>query len=171
MEEPAKRESKAAYTIKRIGGYLHKVVPIVDGTGKVLYHAVTPFMVELKPRDIMQIVVGSTILAIPVEFTEETWVLGETLPLRNALFLTLLSLSFIAAFVYFNFYRFHFREHSFKYVKRVLAIYLLSLLVVGLILTIIGKCPWDVNDTVAIKRIIIVAFPASMSAAVSDVLK
>ena len=25
------------YTIKRIGGYLHKVTPIVDGTGKIIH--------------------------------------------------------------------------------------------------------------------------------------
>lgn len=171
MEEQVKKESKTGYTIKRIGGYLHKVSPIVDQTGKVLSHAVTPFMVELKPRDIMQIIVGSTILAIPVGFTEETWLLAERLPLRNIMALTTISLLFIAAFVYYNFYRFHIREHLFQYLKRVISIYLLSLLVVALLMTIIDKCPWGVDNLLAIKRVIIVAFPASMSAAVSDMLK
>jgi len=171
MEEIKGKESKSNYTIKRIGGYLHKIVPVADSAGKVLYHATTPFMVEVKPRDLMQIIVGATILAIPVGFTEETWILAKQLPIKNILALTLLSIIFIAAFVYYNFYRFHLKEHTFQYIKRVLAIYVLSLLVVALLITIIDKCPWGTDNLLAIKRIIIVAFPASMSAAVSDMIK
>lgn len=135
------KKTKTEYTIRRIGGYLHKIVTIVDSTGKVVQHVVTPLMVELKLRDIMQIIVGASILAIPVGFTEETWDLGERLPLQNVLALTAISLLFIAAFVYFNFYRFHLKGNVFKYIERVLAIYILSLVVVGILLTIIKKCP------------------------------
>ena len=78
---------------------------------------------------------------------------------------------FIALFVYFNFYRFAFKGHAVEYCKRVIAIYVFSLLVVGLILTIIHKCPWGSDNLLAVKRMLIVAFPASMSAAVSDTLK
>jgi uncharacterized membrane protein len=166
-----KEKVKARYSVRRIGGYLHKIVPIVDGTGKVVYQAVTPFMVELRPRDLMQIIVGASLLAIPVGFTEETWVLGESLPLSNVLALGMISLLFVAAFVYFNFYRFHLREHLGEYVKRVIANYVLSLAVVGVLLTIIGKCPWGMDNTLSLKRIMIVTFPASMSAALSDALK
>ncbi|MFC1589880.1 hypothetical protein ACFL42_00145 [Candidatus Omnitrophota bacterium] len=67
-------------SIKRIGGYLHKVIPIVDSTGKVVQRVIAPFMVELKPRDILQIIVGASVLAIPIGLTEEAWVLGEQLP-------------------------------------------------------------------------------------------
>jgi uncharacterized membrane protein len=165
------KRSKTGYTIKRIGGYLHKLVPIADSTGKVISYVTAPLMVELRPRDVMQIVVGASILAIPVGFTEETWTLGERLPLNNVLLLTLVSVLFIAAFVYFNFYRFELRDHVLEYVKRVVAIYTLSLIVVGILLTIIEKCPWGVDNVLALKRIIIVAFPASMSAAVSDTVK
>jgi hypothetical protein len=44
-------------------------------------------------------------------------------------------------------------------------------LVVALILTIIQKCPWGVDNILALKRIAIVAFPASMSATISDTIK
>ncbi len=97
--------------------------------------------------------------------------LGERLPLGNILLLSLVSITFIASFVYFNFYRTQFRGFEFEFVKRILAIYLLSLLVVGLLLTIIQVTPWDTDPLLAIKRMVIVAFPASMSAAVSDMLK
>lgn len=158
-------------TIRRVGGYLHNVVPIVDGAGKVLNYALSPLMVEFRPRDLMQIIVGASILAVPVAFTEETWNLGGQLPMRNVLALSGMSVCFIALFVYFNFYRYNFKEHLVPYCKRVASIYIFSLLVVGLLLTIIQKCPWGIDNILAVKRILIVAFPASMSAAVSDTLK
>jgi len=164
-------DKKPETTVHRIGGYLHRVVPILDEAGQVLHHAFIPLMVEFRPRDLMQIIVGASILAVPVAFTEETWNLGAQLPLPNVLGLSSLSLVFIALFVYFNFYRFSFKGHVFKYCKRVAAIYLFSLFVVALLLTIIQKCPWGTDNLLALKRILIVAFPASMSAAVSDTLK
>jgi len=168
MEE---EKTKSMYVIKRIGGYLHKVIPIVDSTGKVVQTVIAPFMVELKPRDIMQIIVGATILAIPVGLTEETWQLAEQLNVNNVLLLGGISIFFISLFVYFNFYRFHLKENAAKYIKRVLATYGLSLLVVGVLLTIIEKCPWGVDNLLAIKRIVITAFPASMAATISDTMK
>jgi len=41
----------------------------------------------------------------------------------------------------------------------------------GILLTIIDKCPLGMDNMLALKRVIIVAFPASMSAAVSDSIK
>jgi uncharacterized membrane protein len=158
-------------TIKRIGGYLHKVIPIKDAAGNVLNFALKPFMVEFRPRDLLQIIVGATILAIPLAFTEETWVLGVQMPMTNVLLLALVSILFLSFFVYFNYYRFNFTGHKIEYLKRVSATYLCSLIVVGLILTIIQKCPWGTNNIVALKRIVIVAFPASMSATISDIIK
>ncbi|MFC1667101.1 DUF2391 family protein [Candidatus Omnitrophota bacterium] len=159
------------YTIKRIGGYLHKIVNIMDSTGKVLHTVVVPFMIELKPRDILQIIVGATILAIPVGLTEETWILGKELPLHKVFLLGAVSILFLSLFIYFNFYRFNLKEHFFEYIKRVVVTYALSLLVVGILLTIIEKCPWGIDNALAIKRIIITAFPASMAATVTDTMK
>lgn len=165
------QNTKPKFTIKRIGGYLHKVVPIVDDTEKVIHHFVTPLMIELRPRDIIQIIVGSAILAIPVGFTEETWNLGESLPLQNVFLLAIISILFLAIFVYFIFYRYHLKGRVFQYIKRIIAIYILSLFVVGILLTIIQKCPWGTENILALKRIVIVTLPASMSAAVSDSIK
>ena len=108
MEE---KKSSVKVTVERIGGYLHRVVNIVDGTGKVINTVVSPFMVELKPRDIFQIIIGATILAIPVGLTEETWILGNELPLKNVLWLGAISLLFLSGFIYFNFYRFNLKGH------------------------------------------------------------
>ena len=97
--------------------------------------------------------------------------MGEILPLRNVLILSVISVLFIALFVYFNFHRLAFKGHTFEYAKRVLAIYFFSLAVVGALLTVIQKAPWSADLLLAAKRTLIVAFPASMSAAVSDALK
>jgi uncharacterized membrane protein len=164
-------QSKTKYTIKRIGGYLHKIITVVDNTGKVVQTIASPFMVELKPKDILQIMVGATILAIPVGLTEETWILAQELKIKSVIFLGAISLLFIALFVYFNFYRFNIKGYVTQYIKRVIATYGLSLLVVGLLLTIIEKCPWGIDNILAIKRIIITAFPASMAATLSDTIK
>ncbi len=158
-------------SIKRIGGYLHRVIPITDATGKVLSHFLKPVMVEFRPRDLMQVVVGASVLAVPVAFTEETWALGEQLPLLNVLMLSALSIVFIGLFVYLNFYRYMLKENFGEYLKRVVSIYFFSLLVVGVLLSIIQRCPWGVDNIIAIKRILIVAFPASMSASLSDSIK
>ncbi len=156
---------------KRIGGYLHKMIPITDAGGKILHYVAKPLMVEFRPRDIMQVIIGSTILALPIAYTEEAWKLGEELPLLNVCLLSLLSLTFIALFVFFNFYRFNIKCNRFNYIKRVLATYLISILVVAVLLTIIERCPWQEDFILAVKRVIIVAFPASMSATISDVVK
>lgn len=157
--------------VKRFGGYLHKVIPILDSTGKIIQYVVKPFMVELRPRDIMQIIVGSAILAIPVAVTEEVWQLSIKLPFQNVIVLFIISILFISLYVYFNFYRFHLKEFLFPFIKRVFAIYILSLFIVAILLITIDQCPILTNFEIAIKRIIIVAFPSSMSATVSDSMK
>jgi uncharacterized membrane protein len=49
--------------------------------------------------------------------------------------------------------------------------YVISLLVVAGFLTMIQKAPWEADLLLALKRTIIVAFPASMSATISDIIK
>ena len=158
-------------TIKRIGGYLHKVIPIADKSGKILSYALKPLMVEFKPRDIVQVVVGAALLAIPVALTEEAWDLGEALPLANVMYIALISILLVSVFVYLNFYKRILKNHISDFVKRVLGTYLISLVVVALILTTIQKCPWGTDNILALKRIIIVAFPAAMSGTLSDTIK
>jgi peptidoglycan/LPS O-acetylase OafA/YrhL len=66
---------------------------------------------------------------------------------------------------------FNLREFLWQYVTRVISTYLIALAVVAVLLTLIGQCPWGVENALALKRIIVVAFPASMSATVTDALK
>jgi len=160
-------------SIQRMGrnGYLHRVIPIVDKSGKIVQRVVKPLMVEFRVRDMLQVVVGASILAIPAAYTEEAWNLGRDLPMPNILGIACLSIVFIATFVYFNFYKSYFGSYLGHYVKRVASTYLIAMIVVAALLTLVGQCPWGVDNVLAVKRIIVVAFPASMSATVTDALK
>lgn len=157
--------------IQRIGRYLHRITPIFDKSGRLIQYAVTPLMVELHPRDVAQIAVGASVLAIPTALAEEAWRLGATLPLPNILGLFVLSIIFVSVFVYTNFYRGQFHQHWLQCLARIAITYLLSALVVGILLTLLQQSPWGVDNLVAIKRIILVTLPASLSGTISDTLR
>ncbi len=158
-------------TVKRIEGHLHKVIPIVDHTGKILHHVIQPFQVEFKFHDLFQVVVGASILMVPVAFTEEVWILSEQLPIKNIAVLGLISIFIIAMFAFYSFYHASLKGHVVNYIRRVIGTYAVSLMTVAVFLTIIDKCPWGVDNFLAIKRIILIGFPASMSATISDAMK
>ena len=127
---------------------------------------------EFLVRDILQVMIGASILAIPVGFTEETWELGGSLPWQNVLGLFLLSVIFISTFVYYHYYgRTGLKTHFYEFLKRVISTYVLSFLVVAVILTLIQRTPWTMDLALAVKRVVIVAFPSSMSAVVADVIR
>ena len=136
--------------------------------GTVLQKIVT---VEFHTRDFLQIVIGAAILAIPVGFTQETWDLGEALPVRNVIGFLVVSLVFISMFTYYHYYRNHLKKHFDEFIKRVFFTYFVAFLVVAILLSLIGKTPWITDRILALKRIILVTFPASMSGAIADTIK
>lgn len=154
----------------RIGGRLYESIQILGDDGKVIRTLDIPMKVEMKIRDFLEVIVGASILAVPVAFTEEVWNLGENLRLFNVFGLSMLGFVFMAMFIYYSAYRQHLRMFRWEFLLRVLSTYLLSILVVGLLLTIVNKCPWFSDFDVALKRVLIGAFPASMSATVTDSL-
>jgi len=167
MPKNQKEEKEAAKTAEKFKGIL-----LLGSEGeKVLHKVVSPLMLEFNPKDVLQVIVGSAILAVPVGFTEETWHLGESLPLQNIIYLLALSLLFISAFVYYNYYKEHISTHWDELLKRVISTYIISFLVVATLLTLIQRTPWSTDWLLAFKRVVIVAFPSSMSAAVADMIK
>lgn len=155
----------------RLGKYLNEVTTITDSTGKVLHKLVKPVMTEFYLRDVIQVIVGATILAIPIAFTEEVWNLGTDLPWINIAALVGISLFFISLFVYYNYYMGSLSKNMINFIKRVGSTYILSLLVVSVLMTVIGQTDWQTLLELSLKRVFIVAFPASMSAVVSDSIK
>ncbi len=137
----------------------------------LLYKVVEPILPEFKLKDVLQIVIGSSILAIPVGFTEEAWTLGLNLPILNIFVLLGISIIFIAFFTYYHYHRNGFSKYHRHFTTRVISTYMISFLVVGILLTLIQKAPWTTDWIVAFKRIVIVAFPASMSGTIADMIK
>lgn len=154
----------------RIGKYLSEIITISDKKGALLHKVIKPIMVEVYARDVMQLIVGAALLSTPVAFTEEVWNLGENLAWSNIIALTLVSISFTSLFIYYNFYKNHFKNHKFQFFKRVALIYIISLFISWLILTLIGQ-GGSAEPLITLKKMIIISFPASMSAAIADMIK
>lgn len=157
--------------IKRVNGYLREVVTFFDSSGKPISQVMNPLMVELKPRDILQLFVGAFLIAAPLCFTEEIWTLSKELQPFNAYALGMVSLVTVISFIYFNFYRFRLKGNIIEFVKRVLATYLIAISSIVLILMLIDKLPVYTSPEVAVKRIIIIGFPTVFGAIISDYLK
>ena len=118
-----------------------------------------------------QLVIGACVLAIPIAFTEEVWVLGQQLPAVNIIGIAITSIVFLAFFAYFIFYQDHLRGHEWQFLLRVGAAYLVTFSVAALLLTLFDKCPWSTDPATALKRVVLVTFPASFSATVVDSLR
>ena len=156
------------HEIRRVDGQLYQILIIKNDQGKELQRINIPLKVELKIHDLLEIMVGASILAVPVAFTEEVWNMGDQLAWLNVLLLSGVSVLFLGSFVYFTSYRKKIRMFRMEYIKRVVSTYLLSIIIVGLLLTIVDKCPWFTDFDLALKRTLIGAFPASLSATVTD---
>ena len=127
---------------------------------------------EFEKKDVIEVLVGASILAIPVGFTEETWPLGESLPIPNIFGILILSLAFISVFVYYQYHHKHYHpNHVKEFTKRVAFTYIGSFLVVAIMLTLIQQAPWSTEAVIALKRTVLVTFPASMIALVADMFK
>jgi uncharacterized membrane protein len=155
-------------TTHRIDGQLYETFIISDDMGKELQNINVPLKVELKIRDILEVIVGASILSIPVAFTEEVWNMGDDLHWMNIIALSAVSLLFLGSFIYYTSYLKRLELFRKEYYKRIFFTYFLSILVVGLLLFIVDKAPWFTDFDIALKRTIIGAFPASMSATVTD---
>jgi uncharacterized membrane protein len=154
--------------IKRINGNLYQILIVKDDQGNELQRINIPLKVELRVHDFLEILVGASILAVPVAFTEEVWNMGDQLPWFNVLLLSGFALLFLGSFIYFTSYRAHLKMFRNEYFKRTFTTFVLSVIVVGLLLTVVDKCPWVTDFDLAMKRTLIGAFPASLSATVTD---
>lgn len=157
--------------IKRVNGYLKEFITYFDDSGRPISQVMNPLMVELKPRDILQIFIGAFLVASPLCFTEEVWSLSISLKEQNIYYLISLSFILVTSFIYFNFYRFRIKGHIVNFIKRVLATYLITASSVMLLLFLIDKLPLSEELFVSFKRVVIISFPSLFGAILSDYIK
>jgi uncharacterized membrane protein len=110
------------------------------------------------------------VLAFPVAVTEEVWNLSEQIQFYNVIMIALVSCVFLSAFIFYI----HGGNQNDKSrrleISRVVATYGVTLLVCAAILALVGKFPVFSDTAIALKRVVLVAFPASVSATVVDSL-
>lgn len=123
---------------------------------------------SLNGEDIAQIVVGASVLAVPISFSEEAWTAAIDLPLPNLMLVFILSIAFLALYAHQSLFQASVKNRKFVFVFRVFIAYLLTTLVVAVVLLSLDKLPLMSEPVVALKRIILVAMPASMGAIVVD---
>ncbi len=119
-------------------------------------------------EDLSQVIIGSTVLSVPIAFTEEAWNLSKTIPFLNLGIIVLLTLIFIGLYAWKGIFQGKVKNRMATYIKRVLIDYGVTLIVVIIVLFALNKLPLFSDPLIAIKRIIIIAFPASMGAIVVD---
>jgi len=119
-------------------------------------------------EDIAQIAIGAFALSVPIAFSEEAWRLSASLPTLNLVLVVVLSLAFITLFAYQSVFQANIIKRRRAFLLRVLAAYLLTLLVVGIVLLALNKLPLLTDPILALKRIILIAMPASMGAIIVD---
>ena len=122
-------------------------------------------------KNVLQAIVGAILLAIPIGFTEETWRLGETLPMSNIIMILVFSLFLVTLFAYRNLSKNKPGFYWYDLAKRVVVMYFISFVMVTILLLIIQRAPWSTDWVLAFKRTIIVAFPSCLSATIAGNLR
>ena len=123
---------------------------------------------KIRLNDVAEIILGAVLIGFPVAVTEEVWTISEQLPLGRVLYISLGSIAILAWFVFYIFYHGSLKGTIGQFVFRVLIAYGITLFAVGSILFAIDHLPLFTDPAVAIKRMIIVALPASFAATVID---
>ena len=119
-------------------------------------------------EDIIQVIVGASALSVPVAFTEEAWDLGRTLPVANVILLAVLSMLFVNLYSVHNIFQGNVRHRILAFLFRTVFVYSITIVVVATVLFALNHLPLLEEPLVAVKRIVILAFPASMGAVVVD---
>jgi uncharacterized membrane protein len=128
-------------------------------------------MKKIDRSDIAELVVGASVLAFPVAVTEEIWNLSEQIAPFNIFLIAAVSCVFLSVFIFYIHGEESDNSSRRLEIKRVIATYGVTLLVCAAILILLGKFPLLTDTAVALKRVVLVAFPASFSATVVDSLK
>lgn len=119
-------------------------------------------------EDLSQLIIGASVLSVPIAFTEEAWNLSKTIPMLNLGIIVILTLCFIALYAFKGIFQGHIKERKATFVKRILIGYSVTLVVVVIVLFALNKFPISHEPLIAFKRVIIISFPASMGAIVVD---
>ena len=89
-------------------------------------------------HDLVQVIIGATILAIPVGFTQEVWEFSIDLPIINIVGIFIVSVIFISIFTYYHYHNISVKKNWKLFIKRVSLTYVFSFITVCILLILIG---------------------------------
>ncbi len=121
-------------------------------------------------EDIIQVSVGAAALAVPIAFSEESWNLSRTLPIFNIIIFVSLSLILISLFSFQSIYQGNVKFRVLVFLFRTILVYSITLFIVVIVLLAMDKLPIFTEPIIALKRVIVISFPASMGGVVVDSL-
>ena len=119
-------------------------------------------------QDRVEIIVGACIMGFPAATTAEIWELGETLALGRVLLFAVSSFVILALTIHVLHGHDGAASTRYRFVVRVLNTYGLTFVVCALMLSGLGQLDLFAEPITGLKRIIIVAFPASFAATAVD---
>ena len=123
---------------------------------------------EYQIRDIAEAVIGACIIAFPVAATEEVWNVGAELSLGRVLLFALVSNGVLAAVIYAIYQQKNVPFNGRVFARRVAGTYSISLLAAAFLLFGFDRLDLLEQPLIALKRTILVAFPASFAATTID---
>jgi uncharacterized membrane protein len=127
-----------------------------------------PRSTQIKMHDVAQLVVGALVLGFPVAVTEEVWDLSESLPWTSIIPVIAWSIFVLGGFIYYLHHQGGRIGTKTEFASRLLLSYGLTLVCCAIALALVDKFPIFGEPETAIKRVILVAFPASFAATVVD---
>ena len=126
---------------------------------------------HLTKKDLAEMLVGAVALAFPVALTDEAWTMGEQLSWFRILLLLIASWAILGWFGLHVFHGGDLRANWRSFVVRICVVYLLTAALSTLLLIVLDKWPIMSDPEIALRRTIIVSFPAVFSATIVDSLR
>jgi uncharacterized membrane protein len=124
--------------------------------------------IEFVRRDVAEIAIGACVMAFPVAASQEIWDLGVQLTLLRVLLFALASVFFLGLLVYLLHHGPETPGDRGVFFQRVLSTYGVTFVIAALLLFGVDHLDLFGDPWVAIKRTVLVAFPACFAATVVD---
>ncbi|MFD0963779.1 DUF2391 family protein [Pseudofulvibacter geojedonensis] len=119
-------------------------------------------------EDFAQIIIGSTVVSLPIAFTKEFWDLSFSLPIYNIVLMVVISLIFIMIYTAFIVFESP-KVITFRIIiKRTILNYIITIIMASIVLITINKLSLFIDTLTSIKRILILSFPASIGSVMFD---
>ncbi len=125
-------------------------------------------MKHIDIEDLVQVSLGTIIIATPISLTDEALTLAKTLPLTNVIITIFLSLFLNSIFIFHGVYEGKIRAKFPRFIYRTIINYTLTILtVLGIIYLLNIDSRIDSAQNLA-RVLVMISFPASLAGAIID---